>query len=265
MNAATTHTHTRQKFVGQTLALVTLGAVLMLIWNVVENTSVADVQGRVLNPLSRLLSDLYLFLSISFLSILLGVVCAFYLQEWLLETNWVRHLIESQVGIFSSVPSLLYGVLGTTIFLPYCRASKTFEAPLSSGTLGNPSIHPDRTILFWAVVLTFVLLVMPRTMQTTQAALRSVPTPIREAAYALGANRQQVLVKHVVPFALPQVLAGGCRAMSCAFAAVALFVGTSLWGQGGFQTGYILSGFALFLGGALLLSIFSSFLGKTQT
>ena len=218
---------------------------------------------RVPDALSSLFSDLYLFLSISFLAILLGVICAFYLEEWLIETNWVRRLVENQTGILSGVPSLLYGLLAVAIFLPYTDVFKAINTSLPAEnmdtvSLQTPAFQGDRT-LFYATEVVFILLVVPRVIRTTQEALRSVPMSIRESAYALGASRWQVLMRHVVPLAFPQVLAGGCRAMSCTFAIAALFVGVCIWGHTT-HSGQMSDKFMLFLGGALLLSIFSSFL-----
>ena len=267
MNSLMTHPDPRQKIALQSIALITLGAVFIPVWNVLKKTHVSDVQAssvaRVSDPLPSLLGDLYFILSISFLAILLGVTCAFYLEEWLPETNWVRRFVESQVGLLTSIPSLLYGLLVVAILFPYSGVLKTIEVPLSAENLDTLSLETtsfqgDKT-LFYVTVLTFVLLVVPRVIRATQEAFRLVPIPIRESAYALGANRWQVLMKHIVPLALPRVLAGGCRAMSCALGAAALFMGIYIWGHAA-QSGQMSSRFALFLGGALLLSIFSSLL-----
>ena len=262
-----TRPNPRQKFALQSIALLTLGAVFFLVWNVLKKTYLSHVQvasaARISDPIPNLLSDLYLFLSISFLGILLGVTCAFYLEEWLSETNWGRRLIENQVGILSGVPSILYGLLAVTVFLPYSGAFQIIQGFPSAGDLNTASLQvpsfQDDTTLFYIAVLTFVLLVMPRVIRATQEALRSIPIPIRESAYALGANRWQVLTKHVVPLALPRVIAGACSAMSCALAVAALCIGVYLWGHT-VQSGQMSGRFALFLGGALLLGSFSSFL-----
>ena len=104
-------------------------------------------------------------------------------------------------------------------------------------------------------------MVMPVTIKTTQAALRSVAPPIREAAYALGANHWQVLRRQVIPLVFTRILAGGCRAMSSALATVALIIGIYVW-QYTTDPGEITNRFVLFLSGALFLSIFSSTLIK---
>lgn len=269
MNSLIMPPNPRQKLALQSIALVTLGMVFIPVWNVVKNTHLSDVQAssvvRASAPLPSLLSDLYLFLSVSLLAILLAGACAFYLEEWLLQTNWIRRLVEYQVGILSGIPSLLYGLLASIIFLPYSGISKPIEATLSvenmdTSSLNTTAFQGDIT-LFYAIMLTLVLLVMPRAIKTTQEALRSVPIPIRESAYALGANRSQLLIKHVVPIAFPRVLAGGCRAMSCALAIAALFIGIYIWNRAPLS-GHGAGIFALFLGGSLLLSILSGFLNE---
>ncbi len=267
MNFSMTQPNPRQKYVLQSIALVTLAAVLVPVWNVLKKTHVSDVPissvARTSDPLLSPLSDLYLFLSVSFLAILLGVACAFYLEEWLRETNWIRRLIEVQVSILSGVPSLLYGLLAVAIFLPYNNFFKTIWTSqpvtgLETTSMETTAFQGD-IALFYATALTFVLLVMPRVIKTTQEALRSVPIPIREAAYALGADRWEVLMKHVVPFAFPRVLAGGCRAMSSVLATAALLIGVYVWARP-IQSEQMPDIFPLFFGGALLLSIFASFL-----
>ncbi|MDE0554725.1 MAG: ABC transporter permease subunit [Candidatus Poribacteria bacterium] len=262
-----TRPNPKQKFALESIALVILGTVFIPIWYLLQKLRMSDVEVSSVVPvsetLSRPVSDLYLFLFISFFAILFAVLCAFYLEEWLRETNWVRRFVESQVGILSSVPSLLYGLLAVSIFLPYSGVFGTIEGHVTAENLDATSLKigtfQGDTTLFYIAVLTFILLVMPRTVKTTQEALRSVPIPIREAAYALGVNHWQVLMEHVLPLARRRILAGGCRAMSCALAAAALFVGICIWSRPA-QAGQVSGRFMLFLGSALLLSIFSNFL-----
>ena len=116
--------------------------------------------------------------------------------------------------------------------------------------------------MFYAEVIVFILMVMPVAIKTTQEALRSVGTPIRESAYALGANQWQVLAKQVVPLAFPRMLAGSCRAMSRALAAAALLISIHIWDHTTGPRG-MPDRFMVFLGGALLLSAASSFLIET--
>ena len=266
MNSMTTRAERKQKFVLQSIAFITLGVVFIPIWNVHKETHAESVQAAsaetLPNTLPSLLNDLYIVLLISLLAILFGIACAFYLEEWLPRTNWIRRLTESLVAILAGIPSLLYGILAIGIFFSYAGALKAIGVrPLLPQNAVAPVLEAIRfqrdTTLFYAEVLTFILMVMPVTIKTTQGALRTVAAPIREAAYTLGASKWQVLMRQVVPLAFTRILAGACRAMSRAFATAALLIGIYTWHYTT-EPGGMPGRFMLFLSVALFLSIFSS-------
>jgi phosphate transport system permease protein len=62
--------------------------------------------------------------------------------------------------------------------------------------------------------LTLTLLILPIIIVATREALRAVPSSIREAGYALGANRWQVVWSHTLPIAFPGILTGVILALS---------------------------------------------------
>ena len=272
MNSLTTHAERKQKFVSQRIAFVILGITFIPIWNVLQRAHAADTEPAStvipLNTPSSLLNDLYTVLLISLFAILLGIACAFYLEEWLSETNWIRRLIENIVAVLSGIPSVLYGTLAIGIFFFYAgtlKAVGVFPFPQNAEVSVLEPISSQRdTAVFYIGVLTFVLMVMPITIKATQAALRSVATPIREATYALGASHWQVLVRQVVPLTFTRMLAGGCRAMSRALATTALIIGIYTWHHTIAPEGMPYR-FILFLSGALFLSIFSSILTEIYT
>ena len=270
MNAITTCAERIQIFVAQRITFILLGIAGIPIWNALQKTSAADTEAASavtpLNTLSPLLDDLYTVLSISFFAILIGIVCAFYLQEWLPTTNWIRRFMESVVAIFGGIPSIFYGILAIGILFSYAGTLRTVGiVHVPQRTEDGPALEPlsfqHDTTIFSIVVLTFILMVMPLTIKTTQAALRSVAMPIREAAYALGASHWQVLRRQVIPITFTRILATGCRAMSSALATAALIIGIYTW-QYTTDAGEMSNRFILFLSSALFLSIFSSILMK---
>ncbi|MYB95209.1 ABC transporter permease subunit [Candidatus Poribacteria bacterium] len=256
MNAMTTRAERKQKFVLQGIPFIIFGIAAIPIWKALKKTDAADMQVVSPNVLSMLLNDLYILLSVSCLAILLGIVCAFYLEEWLPKNNWARRLIESHVAILTSIPSTLYGILAISIFFSYAGTLKVIDgAPPAQNTESIP--FQRNTTLFCGEVLTFIFMVTPVTIKTTQEALRSVATPVREAVFALGASQWQVLRQHVVPIAFIRILAGGCRAMSRAFATAALLIGIYIW-YDTTDAGGMSGRFILFLAVSLFLSVFSS-------
>ena len=222
----------KTKPIFHSIALITLIAIFLLFWHFFSKE--ADAVKPSSETMPTLFSHLSVMLSVSLLAIPLALGSAFYIEEWLAETNWIRRFIESKVAILEAIPSLLYGLLVVLLFI----------------------FQSDNTLLVLGT-LTFLLIVLPVVMQTTQRALRSIPTPMREAAYALGANRGRVLAEQVVRPALPAILGGVCRGMSSAFATAALLIGIHAWG---YTTDITVSRdtltkFLLFLAGALLLSV----------
>jgi phosphate transport system permease protein len=120
-----------------------------------------------------------------------GVAAGIWLEE-IGTKGWVSRVIEVNIANLAGVPSIIYGLLGLGIFV---RALQ-FERSILSGAL------------------TMALLVLPIIIINTREALRAVPVSQREAAYALGATRSQVIFGVVLPAALPGVLTGTILALS---------------------------------------------------
>lgn len=267
MNPSMVRPALREKIVLQGIAVVIVGTVFILFWNDFKRTAASHIQtssaSRITSTLPNVLSDLNLILPISFLAVLLGVACAFYLEEWLSVRSRVRRFIESLVTFLTEIPSLFYGLFALATLFSYTGVFKEMgtSPPVQSVNESGLGVVPflHNTTVFYAEAFIFILMVMPVAIKTTQAALRSVATPIRESAYVLGATQWQVLAKQVVPLAFPKMLAGGCRALSRAFAAAALLIGIHIPGHTTGTRG-IPDRFMLFLGGAFLLSAISSFL-----
>ncbi len=121
----------------------------------------------------------------------LGVLAAVYLEEYARPGRLTR-LLEVNVANLAAVPSVLYGLLGLGLFVEGLRMGKSLLAG----------------------ALTLALLVLPLTILTAREALRAVPFSMREAAYALGASRWEVVRHHVLPYAAPGILTGIILALS---------------------------------------------------
>ncbi|MDX8383667.1 MAG: phosphate ABC transporter permease PstA, partial [Ghiorsea sp.] len=115
-----------------------------------------------------------------------GVMTAVYLEEFAPD-NRITQIIEVNINNLAAIPSILFGLLGLAIFINF------FGVPRSSAIAGG---------------LTLALMTLPIIIITTRAALRAVPSTIREAAYGLGASRWQTVWHHVLPLAFPGILTG---------------------------------------------------------
>lgn len=115
-----------------------------------------------------------------------GVASALYLEEFAKE-NWFTDLIEININNLAAVPSILYGLLGLSIYID---------------ALGMPRSSP----LVGGLVL--ALLILPVIVIATRNALRAVPRTIRFAALAMGATPVQVALHHTFLYALPGIMTG---------------------------------------------------------
>ncbi|MGD6815459.1 phosphate ABC transporter permease PstA [Metabacillus sp. 84] len=124
-------------------------------------------------------------------SLILGVGTAIYLEEYASKNRFTT-FIQMNISNLAGVPSIVFGLLGLTIFVRF------FDL--------------DRSIL--AGGLTMALLILPVIVVASQEAIRSVPGQLREASYGMGATKWQTIYRVVLPTAVPGILTGSILAFS---------------------------------------------------
>lgn len=143
---------------------------------------------------SALVGSIWLLMTTAAISFPLGVGSGIYLEEFA-EDNWYTRIIDINIANLAAVPSIIYGLLGLQVFV-------RILGPITGG----------RSIL--AGSLTLALLILPIIIVATRESLRSVPNSLRQAGFALGATRWQVVREHVLPEAMPGILTGTILALS---------------------------------------------------
>jgi phosphate transport system permease protein len=118
----------------------------------------------------------------------LGIAAAIYLEEYAADTGFSR-FVNVNIRNLAGVPSIVYGILGLTIFV---------EA--MGGVTGGRSLI--------AGGVTIAILVLPIVIITASEAVRAVPNALREAGYGVGATRWEVIRAHVLPYAAPGIITG---------------------------------------------------------
>lgn len=127
-----------------------------------------------------------LVMVVTFLSAVpMGVAAGIYLEEYA-PKNWLADLIEINVSNLAGVPSIVYGLLALGLFV------YTLDLGQSILTAG----------------LTLGLLILPIVIVSTREAIRGIPVAIREAAYAVGATKWQVVFHHVIHYSFGGILTG---------------------------------------------------------
>lgn len=133
-----------------------------------------------------LIGSFYMMLIVLVLSLPIGVAASIYLEEFA-PKNRLTDLIEVNINNLAAVPSIVYGLLGLSVFINF------MGFPRSASLVGG---------------LVLTLMTLPTIIIATRAALKAVPPSIRAAALGLGASKMQTIFHHVLPLAMPGILTG---------------------------------------------------------
>jgi phosphate transport system permease protein len=151
----------------------------------------------------------------------LGVGTAVYLHEYARRDSTMVTLVRLVLQNLAGVPAIVFGLFGLGFFIHFIGTG--IDRVLYGGELsyGQPCI-------LWAS-LTMAVLTLPTVVVATEEALRAVPQSYREAAYALGATRWQVVWHVVLPQSVGGILTGAILAISRGAGEVApiLFTGAA--------------------------------------
>jgi phosphate transport system permease protein len=121
----------------------------------------------------------------------LGIAAGVYLEEYATR-NRMTSLIEINIANLAGVPSIIYGLMALGL-LVY-------------------QLHLGQSILAGGITLAF--LILPIVIVATREALRTIPQDMRDAAYALGSTKWQVVRHHLLPYSIGGTLTGVIIAMS---------------------------------------------------
>ena len=181
-------------------------------WSVVTNplSLNADTAGL----WQSIVGSLGLTVAVAVLAFPIGIGAAVYLEEYAADNRFTR-FINTNIRNLAGVPSIVYGILGFSIFVRFVRAVG------AGGGVGGKNLL--------AGGLTLAALVLPIVIITTAEALRAVPSAIREAGFGVGATRWEVVRHHVLPYAAPGILTGTVLTLARAFGETAplLLVGAA--------------------------------------
>ncbi|AIQ65184.1 phosphate ABC transporter permease [Paenibacillus stellifer] len=151
-----------------------------------------------------LFNSFYILLISLIISIPIGVGAGIYMAEYAPDNAFTAGL-RICVEALSSVPSIVFGLLGLAIFAEYFGVGLTI---LGGG-------------------VSLALLNLPMLARVTEEAVRAVPDELREAGYALGLTKFYVIRKIVLPVALPSIITGICLVAGRAFGESAVIILTA--------------------------------------
>lgn len=150
---------------------------------------------------SVIIGSALLMLVVAPVTLFIGVATAIFLEEYA-KKGYVNTLISVNISNLAGVPSVIFGLLGLTVF------GRMFG--LGSSILAGG--------------LTLSLLVLPNVVVASQEAIKAVPNYLREASYGLGATKWTTVRKVVLPSAIPGIMTGSILALSRAIGETAPLV-----------------------------------------
>lgn len=119
----------------------------------------------------------------------LGVLAA---RVWTRVGPTINRIVDVNISNLAAVPSIIYGLLGLTVFITFVGFDK---ALLAGG-------------------LTIGVLVLPIVIIAAREAIRAVPSSIEQGAMALGATKFRAVTRLTLPAAIPGMLTGTILAIS---------------------------------------------------
>jgi phosphate transport system permease protein len=163
------------------------------------------------------------------LSFFPAIAVAIFTAEY--APRWLAQIIDNLVQLIAAIPSVVVGIWGIFVFAPWMR--ETVYMPIYLWVLdNNPDLLPllGNPIGYGMATATIVLAIMivPYTTALTKDAIRLVPKEQREASWALGATRWEVIRMAIIPYARGGIMAGAILSLGRAIGetmAVAMLIG----------------------------------------
>ncbi|GHE29072.1 phosphate ABC transporter permease subunit PstC [Vulcaniibacterium thermophilum] len=192
-------------------------------WNPVENRygALVPIYGTIVTALIAML----IAVPVSF-----GI--AFFLTE--VAPRWLRGPVSTAIELLAGIPSIIYGMWGFFVLMPVMRES---VIPwLNEHAAGWPLVGPlfqgppiGAGMLTSGIVLS--IMVIPFISSVMREVFLTVPSRLKESAYALGSTRWEVTWDIVLPYTRSAVIGGIFLGLGRALGetmAVAFVIGNSV-------------------------------------
>ena len=133
----------------------------------------------------------------TFLAILIGVPIGVMTAIFLAETapESLKKIVKPAVELLAGIPSVIYGLLGIMVINPLIYKLERLvyqNSPEHEFTGGSNLI---------SAVLVLAIMILPTVINISEAALKAVPTHLKQASLALGATHIQTVFKVILPAA----------------------------------------------------------------
>ncbi len=165
------------------LGTIVIGAIPALNWDFL--TQYPRSSGTAGGILPAIVGTIELIIGTAIIALPVGILSGTYLTEYSKKGKF-SSIVEQAIDVLNGTPSIVFGLFGV--------AAIVVLMGLGISLIGG------------CITLSFMIL--PVIIRTTEEAIRNVPREIREASYAMGANKWQTTFKVVLPAALGGIMTG---------------------------------------------------------
>jgi phosphate transport system permease protein len=173
----------------------------------------------------------------------LGV--AIFLSEMAKGSRIMGPVLGTLVELLAAVPSVIYGLWGLFVLVPFMRA---YVEPSLHSVLGFVPLFsgPPSGLDYLSAGVILAIMIIPTISAVSRDIINAVPNSQREAMYSLGATRWEVTRRAVLPYAKSGIfgatILGLGRAVGETMAVIMVIGNTPTITADLFAGGYTLSG-----------------------
>jgi len=142
-----------------------------------------------------LIGSFYVTVIATVITTILGIPSAIVLSEMM--PPYIASIIKPIIEILNDIPSIVYGLIGMIILIPFMESSLSMVVGQSYITAG----------------IVLGVMALPTVISISDDAIRSVPKGIKEGSLALGASHWETIKSVVIPSAISGIIASIILAM----------------------------------------------------
>ena len=185
--------------------IIVMGIVLTLAFQSTLSMKALGIKflwGKVWDPVTEIFGA-YPFLIgtlyTSFLALIISIPFSFSVAIFLGEyypRGWFSDALKNVIELIAAIPSVIYGFWGLFVLVPIVRSfeMKVGAEPIGLGILASSLI--------------LAVMIIPYAASLGREMIRMVPSSLKEAAYAMGATRWEVIRSVILPYSRSGLFAG---------------------------------------------------------
>ena len=204
---------------GVTVLVALLGAAAAMLWGGREafaefgwsffTSSEWDVGARKFGALVPMFGTVVTSLIAMIIAVPVSFGIALFLTE--VAPAWLRTPLSSALELLAGIPSIIYGMWGLFVLGPYLGENvypwmESHLAPLP--VIGKLFEGPPLGIGMLAAGIVLAIMIIPFISSVMREVFLTVPTRLKESAYALGSTTWEVVWDVVLPYTRSAVIGG---------------------------------------------------------